>query len=50
MRLQFRDSECADEMGGGAERSRALRKLQDLSVKLAESRGKHADLRLDRDC
>lgn len=38
-----------ESLGAGTERARAVRKLQLLNVKLAESRGRRADLRLEHD-
>ena len=38
-----------ERLGDGTERARAVRKLQLLNVKLAESRGRGPDLRLEHD-
>jgi len=38
-----------ESLGAGAERARAVRKLQLLSLKLAESRGRGTDLRLEHE-
>lgn len=50
VRREIRDLErLVVEMGEGAQRSRASRKLQALSLQLAESRGRGIDLRLEQE-
>ena len=51
VRREIRDLErLVAEMGEGTQRSRASRKLQALSLQLAESRGRGVDLRLEQEC